>query len=78
MVGRISSSTKSTKASTLSKNSLIDQLKAIPETAKHVVIGGTVRQSEERIHTNGKVRGDLIYQTRVECAEPGSRPDRVS
>src|SRR5262249_269797 len=41
------------------------------------VAESAVCQSEEGVHINGKIRSDLVYQTCVECADPGSRTDRV-
>src|SRR5262249_39571879 len=53
------------------------ELKAIAESAKYIVIGSAICQPEERIHINGKIRSDLINQTGIECAHPWSRTDRI-
>src|SRR5262249_55027213 len=54
-----------------------EKSKPVAETAEHVVIGSAVCQSEEGVHINGRIRSDLVYQTCVECADPGSRSKRV-
>src|SRR5262249_26866875 len=55
----------------------VQKLETVAETAEYVVIGGAVGESEKRVYIDRKIRSDLIYQTRVECADPGSRTDRV-
>jgi hypothetical protein len=52
-------------------------LEAIAEAAKHIVIGSAASQAEEGVHINREVRSSLINQTRIQCAYPRSRTDRV-
>src|SRR5215831_17748921 len=51
--------------------------KAIAEAAKYVVIGSAVGHSKKRVCVHREIWRHLINQTGVQCADPGSRTDRV-